>query len=364
MISGYLITLLLIGEHERTGTRRPARVLRASGPAAAAGAVHAADRASPIVHRAVQARRAGPAARRRARRARLRVELVPDLGRPGLHRVGRLRAAAPPVEPGRRGAVLPGVAARDDRPDPRSARRRLPEIGPLARSSPPSLVTVAVGLLYHLGSDRDVRHRRRAPTGTSAGAASRKTDTLYLSTPTRATGLLLGAAFAMVWRPVAIMRGPIRTQGPPARRRRACVGLAGPRRAVPGCCTSSPTDGADPWLFRGGFFVIGLASAARHRRRHPPRVRGPVRCSATRSSCGSAPAATGSTSTTGRSTRSCAGVAGRNLSVAQFDRRRWSLTRDRHRAVVPVHRDADPTRPRRPLVAAPAVGAATRRRAG
>ena len=40
VISGYLITLLLIGEHERTGPGQPAPVLAAPGPAAAAGAVH------------------------------------------------------------------------------------------------------------------------------------------------------------------------------------------------------------------------------------------------------------------------------------------------------------------------------------
>jgi len=38
-------------------------------------------------------------------------------------------------------------------------------------------------------------------------------DTLYLSTITRAGGLLLGAAFALLWRPVAVMRGPLRDKG-------------------------------------------------------------------------------------------------------------------------------------------------------
>ena len=48
----------------------------------------------------------------------------------------------------------------------------------------------------------------------SAGRCISKKDTLYLSTPTRAGGLLLGAAFAMVWRPAAVMRGPMRERGP------------------------------------------------------------------------------------------------------------------------------------------------------
>ena len=114
VISGYLITLLLIGEHERSGRVQPRPVLPASGPPAAAGAVpHAGD--GRRVHRAVQARGARPAARRRPRRPRLRLQLVPDLGRPGVHGRGAVRAAAPPVEPRRRGAVLPDLADRDDR---------------------------------------------------------------------------------------------------------------------------------------------------------------------------------------------------------------------------------------------------------
>ncbi|MCU1361380.1 MAG: putative acyltransferase, partial [Ilumatobacteraceae bacterium] len=37
-------------------------------------------------------------------------------------------------------------------------------------------------------------------------------DTLYLGTITRAGGLMMGASFAMVWRPVALMRGPMRNK--------------------------------------------------------------------------------------------------------------------------------------------------------
>ena len=45
-------------------------------------------------------------------------------------------------------------------------------------------------------------------------------ETLYLGTFSRAGGLLLGAAFAMVWRPMALLRGAAARQGPPARRAR------------------------------------------------------------------------------------------------------------------------------------------------
>ena len=90
----------------------------------------------------------------------------------------------------------------------RVGRRRLPDVSwgcPRRRSRSPA-------------SRRS--STTRAPIGTCdvtpdaywqvAGRCISKTDTLYLSTPTRAGGLLLGAAFAMVWRPAAVMRGPMR----------------------------------------------------------------------------------------------------------------------------------------------------------
>ncbi|MGI9052955.1 MAG: acyltransferase family protein [Ilumatobacteraceae bacterium] len=85
-----------------------------------------------------------------------------------------------------------------------------------------------------------------------------KTDTLYLGTITRAGGLLLGGAFAMVWRPMAIIRGPMRSKAPVLD---ACAvfGLA----ALGALCWSLfvvKPGGADAWLFRGGFFIAGLAT--------------------------------------------------------------------------------------------------------
>ena len=71
VISGYLITLLLIGEHERTGSVSLRQLLTAASTTAAAGAVHAADRRH-AVHDAVPPRCARPAARRRDRRAHVR----------------------------------------------------------------------------------------------------------------------------------------------------------------------------------------------------------------------------------------------------------------------------------------------------
>ncbi|MET0143226.1 MAG: acyltransferase family protein [Ilumatobacteraceae bacterium] len=83
-------------------------------------------------------------------------------------------------------------------------------------------------------------------------------DFLYLSTPTRAGGLLIGAALATVWRPVALMRGPMRRRGR-VLDVAAVVGLV----ALAGLAWSLRVvtpDGADRWLFRGGFLATGIAT--------------------------------------------------------------------------------------------------------
>ncbi len=118
-------------------------------------------------------------------------------------------------------------------------------------------ITVLVAVLYHSG-----------PVGTSAvtpeaywtifGREISKVDALYLSTITRASGLLLGAAFAMVWRPVALMRGPLRSKG----RLLDGVALVGfvALAAMAWRMYLLGPDGAGPWLFRGGFFLCGVAT--------------------------------------------------------------------------------------------------------
>jgi peptidoglycan/LPS O-acetylase OafA/YrhL len=120
-------------------------------------------------------------------------------------------------------------------------------------------VTLVTAVLYHPG-----------PVGTPEitpqaywdifGREISKADFLYLSTPTRASGLLLGAAFAMIWRPVAVMRGNLRDKG-----------LLLDIGAILGAIVLAflmwnmgfiGPDGTDPYLFRGGFFVADLATLA------------------------------------------------------------------------------------------------------
>jgi peptidoglycan/LPS O-acetylase OafA/YrhL len=93
----------------------------------------------------------------------------------------------------------------------RVGRDRLPRVG-LWMIGLSLLITIVVAMLYHPG-----------PVGTcdvtpdayfhAFGRCFSKLDTLYLSTPTRMSGILLGAGMAMWWRPLAIARGPIGRRG-------------------------------------------------------------------------------------------------------------------------------------------------------
>ena len=118
-------------------------------------------------------------------------------------------------------------------------------------------ITVLMAVLYHSGP---VGTPEVTPEAywTIAGREISKVDALYLSTITRASGLLLGAAFAMVWRPVALMRGPLRSKG----RLLDGVALVGflVLAAMAWWMYLLGPDGADAWLFRGGFFLCGVAT--------------------------------------------------------------------------------------------------------
>jgi peptidoglycan/LPS O-acetylase OafA/YrhL len=119
------------------------------------------------------------------------------------------------------------------------------------------LVTIAIALTYHSGSYGTCDVTPDAYWHV-ADRCLTKTDTLYLSTPTRAGGLLIGAAFAMIWRPVAVMHSRVRDKGP-LFDLIALVGLLGLAGLVWGVHLVT-AEGADPWLFRGGFLLCGLAT--------------------------------------------------------------------------------------------------------
>lgn len=87
-------------------------------------------------------------------------------------------------------------------------------------------------------------------------------DLVYLSTVTRGGGLLIGAALAMVWQPWALRRAPIARHG----RLVDALGLVGVLILVATHWGLSDVvvgeDGrrGNDWLFRGGFFLVGLAT--------------------------------------------------------------------------------------------------------
>ncbi len=135
-------------------------------------------------------------------------------------------------------------------------------------------ITVLVAVLYHPGPVGTAEVTPEA-YWTILGRDISKVDALYLSTITRAGGLLLGAAFAMIWRPVALMRGPLRTKG------RMLDGVAFVGFVALGAMAwwmyLLGPDGADPWLFRGGFLLCAIATlmmiaAVTHERAFTSRV--------------------------------------------------------------------------------------------
>ena len=120
-------------------------------------------------------------------------------------------------------------------------------------------ITILLAIFYHQGpiGTPDVTPGAYWHIG---GRDIAKADFLYLSTFTRAGGLLLGSAFAMIWRPLALMRGPMRNRGPML----DVMGVAG--LGVLALLMWSVgfvgSRGADPLLFRGGFFVTAIATLA------------------------------------------------------------------------------------------------------
>jgi len=107
-------------------------------------------------------------------------------------------------------------------------------------------------------------------------------DALYLSTPTRAIGLLLGAALALVWRPYALLRGPMKHKGPILDPVAIIgVGIVGLLVWKVHIVRMLGEDGlhADAWLFRGGLFLVGIGSlmliaAVTHKKAYAGRVLG------------------------------------------------------------------------------------------
>jgi peptidoglycan/LPS O-acetylase OafA/YrhL len=251
VISGYLITLLLIGEHERSGRidlgqfwlRRARRLLPAVLLTMAALAVYCA-------------------LFKRSELGNLRGDILAGLAYVSNWYqiwVGQGYTAGSDFAPLRH---LWSLAVEEQFyllwplamiALIRLGRRRLPEIA-LWLVGAAVLIAIVTALLFS-GATPD----QPAAYWDIGGRQINKTDALYLSTPTRAGGLLLGAACAMLWRPVAVMRGPLRNRGR-LFDLAAVVGLAGLGLMAWTLHVTYETGAGDPWLFRGGFLAIGVCT--------------------------------------------------------------------------------------------------------
>ena len=257
VISGYLITLLLIGEHERTGTvsirnfylRRARRLL-------------------PALYVLLIGLTIYTALFRRDVLGQLRGDVLAALTYTSNWYqiwVGQGYTASGDFAPLRHlwslaveeqfyllwPLVMIGLIRR--------GRRRLPEMAKWLFLAA-VLVTVLMAVLYYPGEIGTCEVTPDAYWHV-AGRCISKTEYVYLGTLTRGGGLLLGAAFALLWRPVAVMRGPMRRKGHLVDLV-ALAGLAGLAALTWYLHIITPEGTADPWLFRGGFFVCGLATLA------------------------------------------------------------------------------------------------------
>ncbi len=150
----------------------------------------------------------------------------------------------------------------------RRSRSRLPEVG-LKLIGVSAFIAIMVAVFYVPGVVATTCGTEfTRGTWTVFGRCIAVNDMLYLGSFSRAGGLMLGAGFAMLWRPVAIMRGPLRDKG---RRLDVLAGLGMALLLYFMLTMYLQERGVyNPWLYRGGFFVTGVATllliaAATHR---------------------------------------------------------------------------------------------------
>ena len=296
VLSGFLITSLLLAEWTGTGRIALGALLGPPGPPAAAGArrpARSASRSYCVVF--ADPDRAGQHPRRRARHARLRRQLARDLRADrATGRCSEPVAARAHLEPRDRGAVLPGLAAGLRRP-----ARWSEAAAPRGACSSPRRARRGVDASMVVLYDPADAHR------------------VYYGTDTRAYALLAGIASPAVARDAgarAAIRLPrIALEVGGHRRRRSCSRSRGSR-----------LDGQSSGLYRGGFLSRRVGRRRRDRRgRHPRAVRsrGALRSAPLP---GSASSATASTCGTGRSTSCSTPTVSDSRLAAVRASRPWS----------------------------------------
>jgi len=257
VISGYLITLLLIGEHERTGTvnlgqfwkRRFRRLLPALYVMLTLVAVYVT-----LIYV--------------TRREEIRGDLVAAVSYVSNWYqiiVGQGYGAGEKFVPLRH---LWSLAVEEQfyllwplvmLALLRRSRRRLPSVG-LRLMLVSVTIAVIVAAIYVPGATAGTCNVEGFRNGwaTIAGRCINVNETLYLGSFSRAGGLLLGAGFAMLWRPLAVARGPLRDKG----RRLDVLAAIGVGVLAFLFWTMWLFEGQvyNPALFRGGFLLTGVAT--------------------------------------------------------------------------------------------------------
>ena len=264
VISGYLITLLLIGEHERRGKiglkkfwlRRARRLLPALVVLLAGTSVYLA-----FFNRAPQGQARGDFIGAATYGSNW-YQIVVGQGYTAAQAFAPLRHLWSLAVEEQFYLVWPLVMVVVLRT---KAATRLPKLGVWLFGLSAALA-VLIGVLYQPG-DIATTCGATAMHGywTIGGRCININEALYLGTFTRAGGVLLGAAMATWWRPVAILRGPLRDK-PRRLDLLALFGLVGLWLLVSGTYLSENGVNLglhyDPWLFRGGLFLTGLATLA------------------------------------------------------------------------------------------------------
>ncbi|MFK7919709.1 MAG: acyltransferase family protein [Ilumatobacter sp.] len=118
------------------------------------------------------------------------------------------------------------------------------------------VIAVITALLYHPGVIGEPAQTPEAYWFIGDRAIS-KLDFLYIGTFSRASGILLGAGFAMIWRPYAVVRGPLRTKGA-GFDVLAMMALVGFALMCWRIYLVAPSGAADARLFRGGLFLSSV----------------------------------------------------------------------------------------------------------
>jgi peptidoglycan/LPS O-acetylase OafA/YrhL len=176
----------------------------------------------------------------------------------------------------------------------RKGRKNLPRVG-LWLFGTSVAIAVAVGVVFVGGDIESECESSMRGYWMVLGRCININETLYLSTVARASGLLLGAAFAMVWRPQTIMRSPVRHRAD-VLDRFAAVAIGGLLVLMARTSLTEVAENSlfgvryDAVVFRGGFFLVGILTlimiaAATHRESSVGRLLGirPLKWIGTRS---------------------------------------------------------------------------------